>query len=495
MMIRVFAALTPLLLISCGGGGDAGGGTPPAANAPPVFTSLQTASVAENSLFAYQATGTDPDGDALIFTIDGGADAERFSNRGVGEIEFRTRPDYELPGDADGDNVYNVRIRLSDDKGNVLWQTVNITVTNSKEGITVKRVGTGFNQPVSLLRVSESSDVYVIEKGGTIYRLNPSTGVKTLFFTVGDLSTDGEGGLLNMAGMPNPAISDRFLIYCTNAAGDIEIRLYGMVAGSRQLLDKIVVPHPGSNNHYGGAMNFADSPDGLVLYVGTGDGGGAGDPMTTSQNPFSRLGKILRIKVPISPGSPATPLAPAPGNPYINGGGDPYVWAMGLRNPFSATSEDIETLTIGDVGQGAIEELNILKTENFMLPVQNFGWPYREGTQPYAGTAPAGLINPVLEYGHGTGPRQGRSIIAGYRYASGYVFGDFISGNIWTVRERFHLGETLPSSSFSRRNEDFQPDIGTIDQPVAFRKDFDGNLFIVDFDGDIFMVTFAANAT
>lgn len=486
MRMRVLAALTPLLLASCGGGGSGGGGTPPpAANAPPVFTSPQTVSVVENSSVAYQATASDPEGNRVYFSIDGGADAALFTTASVGAYEFRTPPDYEMPGDADGDNIYNVRFKLSDDFGNVLLQTVNITVTNSKEGITVKRVGTGFNQPVFLHHVSESSDVYVLEKGGQIYRLNPSTGVKTLFFTVGNLSTDGEGGLLSMAGMPNPSIADRFLIYCTNAAGDIEIRLYGMVAGSRQLLDTIPIPHPGSNNHYGGAMAFGGD---LLLYVGVGDGGGTGDPMTTSQNPFSRLGKILRIKVPISPGKPATPLEPAPGNPYINGGGDPYVWAMGLRNPFSANFGE-GGLTIGDVGQGAVEELNIMKTESFRS-VQNFGWPYREGTQPYSGTAPSGLIDPVFEYSHGTGPRQGRSIIAGYRYRSGYVFGDFISGNIWTVASVLLVGHTLPSSRFSRRNEDFQPDVGTIDQPVAFKRDFDGNLFIVDFDGDIFMVTF-----
>ena len=50
MRIRVIAALTPLFLASCGGG--SGGGSPPAANAPPTFTSPQTASVTENGTAA-----------------------------------------------------------------------------------------------------------------------------------------------------------------------------------------------------------------------------------------------------------------------------------------------------------------------------------------------------------------------------------------------------------------------------------------------------------
>src|SRR3546814_17808606 len=48
MCFVVPLAFIPLLLASCGGGGSGGGdGNPPTANAPPVFTSLQTASVAE----------------------------------------------------------------------------------------------------------------------------------------------------------------------------------------------------------------------------------------------------------------------------------------------------------------------------------------------------------------------------------------------------------------------------------------------------------------
>ena len=65
MRKRVSLLLTFLILASCGGSGSSGGGTPPAANAPPSFTSLQTASVAENGIVAYQATATDPNGNAL----------------------------------------------------------------------------------------------------------------------------------------------------------------------------------------------------------------------------------------------------------------------------------------------------------------------------------------------------------------------------------------------------------------------------------------------
>src|SRR3546814_1996744 len=71
MCFVVPLAFIPLLLASCGGGESGGGdGNPPTANATPTFTSLQTASVAENGTAAYQAAASDPDNDALTFAIE-----------------------------------------------------------------------------------------------------------------------------------------------------------------------------------------------------------------------------------------------------------------------------------------------------------------------------------------------------------------------------------------------------------------------------------------
>ena len=482
--------LASLLLASCGGGGD--GNTPsPGPNAPPAFTSPQTASVTENTAAAYQAAASDGNGDALTFTIDGGADAALFSISAGGALRFKTAPDYDLPGDADGDNVYAVQLRVSDGRASAT-QPVNVTVTNSREGIAVARVGAGFSQPTFVLGIPGSSDVYVLEKAGNVYRLTPSTGLKTLLFTIGNLSTSGERGLLGMALLPNPANSDRYMIYCTNAAGNIEIREYRF---PQQLLATLSIPHPGASNHNGGSMVFG--PDGF-LYAGTGDGGGAGDPGNNAQNPNSRLGKILRINVVPDPfGGASVPtdedfLRPAPGNPYIGGGGDPYVYALGLRNPFR-TSFHGSTLVIGDVGQGAVEEVDLLTTTQ---PGTNFGWRFKEGTQTYSGSPPAGLTDPVAEYGHGSGPRQGGSITGGYVYRGPvaslqgqYVFADFVSGNIWSLPySSLASGQTLASSRFARRNEDFTPDAGSLNSIASFGEDSAGNLFLVSLGGDIFMV-------
>ncbi|MBU0825518.1 MAG: PQQ-dependent sugar dehydrogenase [Alphaproteobacteria bacterium] len=486
MRKRVSLLLTSLMLASCGGGGSSGGGTPPAANAPPSFTSLQTASIAENTTAAYQATATDPNSNALTFTIDGGADAASFAITGAGALSFSAVPDFDLPGDADGDNVYAVVLRVSDGQASVT-QAVNITVTNSREGISVVRVGTGFGQPLYIAPIPGSSSVYVVEKGGNVYRFDPANGSRTLVLDITDISTSGERGLLGLAPYPDHATSQRLFAVATATNGNVQVRRYtlGQPNSSTSYDTVLDIPHPGFDNHNGGWIGYG--PDGHV-YVAVGDGGGGGDPNNNAQNRNVQLGKILRFAV----GAGGNSYAPAPGNPFIAGGGDPHVFAFGLRNPFRASFSG-STLLIGDVGQGAVEEVDLVTTTQ---PGLNFGWPFREGTQSFSGTAPSGLTNPVLEYGHGTGPRQGRTVTGGYVYRGPvaslqgqYVFADFISGNIWTVPfSSLIAGQTLPSSRFARRNEDFSPDAGTLSSIASFGEDSAGNLFIVSIGGSIFMV-------
>jgi glucose/arabinose dehydrogenase len=483
MRMRVFAALTPLLLASCGGGGGGGGGgTPPANNAPPTFTSLQTASVAENTANAYQATATDPNSDALTFTVDGGADAALFSITAAGALRFNAAPDYDLPGDANGDNVYTVQLRVSDTSASAT-QTVNITVTNSREGIVVVRVGTGFDQPLYVAPIPGSSNVYVVEKGGNIYRFDPANGTRTLVLDITDISTDGERGLLGLATYPDHASSQRLFVVATATNGSVQVRRYtlGQPNSSTSYDTVLNITHPGGNNHNGGWIGYG--PDGYV-YVAIGDG----NLLENAQNVNLRLGKILRFAV----GAGGSTYSPAPGNPFIGGGGDPYVFAYGLRNPFRASFSG-STLIIGDVGQNAVEEIDMVTTTQ---PSLNFGWPFREGTQAFSGTAPPGLVNPVAEYFRGNGPRQGATVTGGYVYRGPvtslqgqYVFTDFISGNIWSVPfSSFVAGQTLPSSRFARRNDDFTPDAGTISQVASFGEDSAGNLFLIALNGSIFMV-------
>ncbi|WP_323761805.1 cadherin domain-containing protein [Maricaulis sp.] len=126
------------LLGAAAGGGGGGGSNPtptPTPNTnPPVFSSATSASVDENTTGSvYTATATDADGNAISFSISGGADAGAFSiNSSTGALTFTATPDFEAPVDADGNNVYEVTIRASDGV-NTTDQTVTITVDDVDE--------------------------------------------------------------------------------------------------------------------------------------------------------------------------------------------------------------------------------------------------------------------------------------------------------------------------------------------------------------------------
>ena len=81
---------------------------------PPVFTSDAAASVAENQTAAYTAQATDADGDTLSYSLSG-TDAALFTiDPATGEVSFIEAPDFENPGDADRDNVYDIVVTASD---------------------------------------------------------------------------------------------------------------------------------------------------------------------------------------------------------------------------------------------------------------------------------------------------------------------------------------------------------------------------------------------
>ena len=101
---------------------------------PPAFTSPATARVAENQVAAYEAAAADADGDPLSYSLSG-TDAALFTiDANTGVVSFRAAPDFEAPGDADGDNVYDIIVTASDDT-NSTEQPVAITVTNEYEPI------------------------------------------------------------------------------------------------------------------------------------------------------------------------------------------------------------------------------------------------------------------------------------------------------------------------------------------------------------------------
>jgi glucose/arabinose dehydrogenase len=193
------------------------------------------------------------------------------------------------------------------------------------------------------------------------------------------------------------------------------------------------------HNHNGGGLAFG--PNDGFLYIASGDGGGAGDPQCNGQNLNTLLGKLLRIDVDSAP-SPGLAYKIPPSNPFVGQAGKHgEVWAYGLRNPFRFSFDRMDgRLFIGDVGKqvrGSGPSHNPGHTGGL-----NFGWNIMEGNQPFSNacTQVGSLTAPIFTYDHLQGDE---AVIGGYVYHGGnipalrgaYVFGDFISGRIWTLTQ------------------------------------------------------------
>jgi hypothetical protein len=103
-------------------------------NRPPVITSAETASAAENTTGAvYTVTATDANvGSTLAYALDG-TDADLFSISSTGVVTFKAAPNFEAPTDDVSDNVYNITVTASDGVNTSAAQAVEIEVTNVGE--------------------------------------------------------------------------------------------------------------------------------------------------------------------------------------------------------------------------------------------------------------------------------------------------------------------------------------------------------------------------
>lgn len=489
---------------ACSGGGGGGAPAPAPANTPPTFTSLAAATVNENATGpAYRATATDAQNQTIAFSLSGGADAARFSiNGATGDVAFNVPPDFEAPADQNGDNVYNIIIAASDGQATSTL-AVAITVRDVVDNYRVRRVANTLTQPLFITGAGDGSTrVFIVEKGGRIRVMDAATGAlnATPFLDVStQVSTNSERGLLGLAFAPDHLTSGLFYVYLTNLAGDSEVRRYRVSANpavaDAASADLIMTFAQPAANHNGGWMGFG--ADGF-LYIASGDGGGNATATNPAQNVNSLLGKILRIDIAGDdfPTDATRDYRIPSGNPFATSGGAPEIFASGLRNPWRCSFDPVTNqLFIGDVGENTREEINIIP---FGAAGRNFGWVRFEGTQVFQTTVTvANHSPPVIEYLHGSapfGPFAGNSVTGGVvnrgpveALQGEYIFGDFISGNIWSVpAASLQQGTTLGAGQYTRQTDNFRPDVGAINSIASFGTDNTRNVYVVDFDGEIF---------
>ncbi len=331
-------------------------------------------------------------------------------------------------------------------------------------------------QPIFATHAGDGSQrVFVVERGGRIVAFSGDGSTPVTFLDIsGRINTGGsEQGLLGLAFDPQFATNGYFYVHYTRADDAVVIARFGSKAdrstGDSNSETVLLTAAQPAGNHNGGMLAFG--PDGL-LYIGLGDGGGAGDQYENAQDLGTILGTVLRIDVR---GEQA--VAPRR-NPFADtSGARPEIWAYGLRNPWRFSFDRYTgDLWIADVGQGSWEEINYQPAGEG--GGQNYGWPLWEGLHCYDADScdGTGMTAPVAEYAH----ELGCAVTGGYVYRGRaqpalqgiYFYGDYCTGRIWgtvAVADAWRSAELLDSDA----------------QISAFGETESGELLVVDYGGAV----------
>lgn len=366
--------------------------------------------------------------------------------------------------------------QASDDSATASDAPTTGTTQTSAADVTLEPVVDLDAPTVMATRAGDDAALYIGERGGRVVRVVDGAVDDTPVLDISaDTTTDGERGLL---GIDFSDDGRSLYVSYTDRNGNSRLDAYRMDGASanpstRRNLLEVAQPYA---NHNGG--NVVTGPDGL-LYFGLGDGGAAGDPQGNGQDTSTLLGAMLRI----DPDDGDAPYSVPADNPF-GGGGDarPEIWIYGLRNPWRFSFDrETDDLWIGDVGQGAVEEIDRLPFAD--AGGSNMGWRVFEGTRRYSdGRAPE-AVPPVHEYSH-----DGRcSVTGGYVYRGSqvagldgtYVYGDYCDG---VIRALMLDGGRVTG----QREFDVQ-----VPALVSFGEDATGELYALSLEGTVFRLVAA----
>ncbi|WP_440991626.1 PQQ-dependent sugar dehydrogenase [Haloarchaeobius baliensis] len=328
------------------------------------------------------------------------------------------------------------------------------------DAVGLETLASGLANPLDIAFVQGSDRQYVAEQPGRVRVVGPDGLREQPLLDLTDTVVTGfEQGLLGIALHPNFAENRRlFVRYSaprregtsadyshTFVLSEFSVSADGMTVDRDSERVVLEIDQPQAN-HNAGSVLFG--PDGY-LYVGTGDGGAAGDSGFGHAGDWydgadggngqdvteNLLGSILRIDVDGRDGDRGYAIPDA--NPLVGRDGLDEQYAWGFRNPWRLAF-DGETLFAGDVGQNRYEEVDVVEKGG------NYGWNVREATHCFGtddcpsstpGDVRGGepLLPPVIEYPHEGQPVSGISVITGNVYRGDaipglrgqFVFGDF----------------------------------------------------------------------
>ena len=344
--------------------------------------------------------------------------------------------------------------------------------------LSLARVVSGLQRPVWVGAAGDGSGrLFVLEQAGTIRVIRDGRLLNRPYLDIRDrVSSGGERGLLGLAFAPTFARDGRLFVDATDPDGNTFVAEFRAPDPTADIADPATervilrIAQPFANHNGGGIVA---RPDG-TLWIGTGDGGSAGDPQGNGQRMTTLLGKLLRID-PRAAGAAAYTVPPD--NPFVgrtDARGE--IWALGLRNPWRFSFDRATgDLWIGDVGQDRWEEVDRVHAGD--SGGRNFGWNVMEGRHcfsPADGCRTEGLTLPVVEYDHG----EGCAITGGFVYrgtaipalAGTYLYADSCSGRIWGLE----AAAQVPTSRLLA---------STGASIVSFGEDDAGELFVADVAG------------
>ena len=377
-------------------------------------------------------------------------------------------------------------------------------------GFRLTQIGS-FNEPTQIVQAPGRKNhklLFLVEQGGRVIVLRNGVPQSRPFLDISErVLNSGEQGMLSLAFHPRYEQNRRLYVYFTDRQADNELVEFRRAKRSRVHANprtaRVVLhlSHPNFGNHNGGQLQFGPK---RMLYVGTGDGGGGGDPPNNAQNIQSPLGKILRID-PL-PGcakvskkkkrkcKARTPYRIPRGNPFVGRPGLDEVFSVGLRNPYRFTFDSLTgAIAIGDVGQGCREEIDFRGAGR--ANGANFGWSRFEGTRTYDDSRDApGAIFPILEYDNGSadpscpplGGFSGGAVIPGYvvrdprlRHQYGrLLYTDYFSDEIRSL---------IPSEAGAGDDRSTGVTIPA-EQPDSFGQTRGGVLWLVSHGGPIYRI-------
>jgi len=338
----------------------------------------------------------------------------------------------------------------------------------------IKKKIEGINFPVQILKnefISKNS-VFVLEhRPGAIIEIQNfnDDNIEPKINTVLDLASlvtevdNWEPGVMGFAFSPNFKEDKIIFVTYSNKKNQLVLSKFKYIMETKKALisseEKVLVidrfhPIGEQDDHVGGTIKF--NPIDNHLYISSGDN----RRPDQSQNINKFYGKILRINPFINDNGKK--YSSVKENPFKKLQGEPEILFIGLRNPWSF-SFDSETgdIYIPDVGSEYIEELNIIKYNEFNNFL-NFGWSCFEGTyniydKHYDDVAKSSklcksninnksikFIEPSIQYFHDsivkTDSLYGNSITGGALYKNTssiwhnhYFFGDLTTSNIWFI--------------------------------------------------------------